>query len=316
MSSKRALVTGGAGFIGSHVVDALLDAGFGVTVVDNLSSGRRTNLPAAAGLRVADVRDRALREVFQAEKPDVVFHLAAQVSVGASVASPVEDAETNIIGLVNVVEAAIRAGARRVVFSSSAAVYGEPETLPLTETAVTRPESPYGLSKLTGERYLELLGRRHGLEYVILRYANVYGPRQSAEGEAGVIAIFASGLAQGRPVAIFGDGRQTRDFIFVRDVAAATVLAGISPDAVGRVINVSSGVRADILSVYRVIAELSGGPTNPVFGPDRPGDVRDSLLDNSRARAFLGWTPEIALNAGLRETVEFLQRTPWDTGNA
>lgn len=307
MFSGRAIVTGGAGFIGSHLVDILLARGFAVTVVDNLSSGRRENVSGAAHFHFMDVTGEGLADLFREIRPTVVFHLAAQVSVAASMASPGADAQTNIIGLINVVEAAAKAGAKRVVFSSSAAVYGDPERLPLDETARTAPTSPYGLSKLTAEHYLGLLAPSRGLEYAILRYGNVYGPRQSADGEAGVIAIFASCLVGGKATTIFGDGRQTRDFIYVEDVARATFLAGVKDDVSGQVLNISSGVQADILSVYRNIARSCGMDHEPAFGPARPGDIRDSLLDNAKARALLGWTPETALDAGLLKTVRFFR---------
>jgi UDP-glucose 4-epimerase len=290
----RALVTGGAGFIGSHVVDALLARGDAVSVVDDLSSGRRENVPDGVPLHVADIAEIA--EVMQGERPEVVFHLAAQVDVRKSVADPAHDARVNVAATASVLEAARAAGARRVLLASTGgALYGESAPLPTPEDAPLEPFSPYGASKAAAETYLALYTRLHGLSTMALRFGNVYGPRQDPHGEAGVIAIFAGAAAEGRSVTIYGDGSQTRDYVYVGDVVSG-FLAAAGADATGPV-NIGTGVETAVLE----LAEAVG--VEPRFAPARKGEVARSCLDVSRAAEVLGWRAEVPLSEGLERTL-------------
>ncbi|MFL5915875.1 MAG: NAD-dependent epimerase/dehydratase family protein [Gaiellaceae bacterium] len=299
----RAMVTGGAGFIGSHLVDALLARGDEVHVVDNLATGSRENLASAATLHELDIRDEALEELAARMGPQVVFHLAAQADVGTSVERPAFDAEVNVIGTVRVLEAARAAGARVVFTSSGGAIYGECER-PAREDDDLQPLSPYGASKLAGEEYLATWNRLHGAGHVACRLANVYGPRQLASLEGGVVAIFLDRLRDGQETVIFGDGEQTRDFVYVGDVVAALLAAAAAP--VGGVYNFGSGVATSIREVHQRCAEAAGAEQEPRFDAARPGDLRQSVIDPSRAARELGWDPEKTLAAGLAET--------WDAG--
>jgi UDP-glucose 4-epimerase len=306
----RALVTGGAGFIGSNLVDALLARGDEVTVVDDLSTGRRENLEpglaAGAALVEADIRDReALEGIAGERRPEVVFHLAAQIDVRKSIADPAFDASINVGGTANVLEAARAAGARRLVFSSTGgAIYGEGEgqELPLAEDAPLAPEAPYGQSKYAGEGYLSLYERLYGLSGVPLRLGNVYGPRQDPLGEAGVVAIFCGRLREGERPTVFGDGRQTRDYIYVGDVVGA-MLAAAESTATGP-FNVGTGVETDVLELVRALGELGGAEDfEPEFAPPRAGEVQRISIDPARARHELGWEAKTGLDEGLRLTL-------------
>ena len=303
-----ALVTGGAGFIGSNLVDALLAQGERVVVVDNLSTGRRENLDGAlaagAALHELDVTDAAaLRALMEAERPQVVFHLAAQIDVRRSVEDPVADARVNVEGTINVLAAAHAAGVRRVVYSATGgAVYGEAEQVPTPEQAPERPLAPYGQSKLAGEGYCALFARLHGLSTITLRYANVYGPRQDPLGEGGVIAIFCGCLAEGRTPTIFGDGEQTRDFVYVGDVVAANLAAAAS--TLTGSYNVGTGVETSVLALVETLDALElGPPLAPCHADERAGEVRRSCLDATRLREALGWSAATSLADGLRQTV-------------
>jgi UDP-glucose 4-epimerase len=299
----RCLVTGGAGFIGSHLVDALLARGETVAVLDDMSHGRRENLTGAlergAELHAVDVRDgRAVETVFARAQPEVVFHLAAQVDVRLSVESPAEDAMTNIHGTIAVLEAARRTGVRRLVNSSTGgALYTDPAVLPASEGCQPQPVSPYGQSKYAAEGYCELYGRLHGLSVVSLRYSNVYGPRQDSSGEGGVVAIFCRALAEGEPPTVFGDGHQTRDWVEVGDVVLANLMAAES--SLTGAIHIASGRETSVLELIRTLGELAPGLGQPMFAPERPGEVRRSVLDPTRAREALGWRPEVELRDGL-----------------
>jgi UDP-glucose 4-epimerase len=306
----RALVTGGAGFIGSNLVDALLARGEEVTVVDDLSTGRRQNLEPAlaegAELVELDIRDGGrLAEAVAAARPEVVFHLAAQIDVRKSLADPAFDASINVGGTANVLEAARAAEVRRVVFSSTGgAIYGEGEgqSLPLAEGAPIAPLSAYGQSKFCGEGYLALYRRLYGLSTVSLRLGNVYGPRQDPLGEAGVIAIFCGRLRAGERPTVFGDGRQTRDYIYVGDVVSAA-LAAAESDADGA-FNVGTGVETDVLELAARLAELERAEGfEPEFEPARPGEVQRISIDPSRAQGELGWRAEVDVAEGLRRTL-------------
>ena len=306
------LVTGGAGFIGSNLVDALLARGDAVTIVDDLSTGRRGNLEGAlaggARLVEVDVRDRAALESLAAEvAPEAVFHLAAQIDVRKSVADPAFDASINVGGTANVLEAARVAGTRRFVFvSTGGAIYGEGEgqELPLPESAPIAPMSPYGQSKHAAEGYLALFERLYGLSGVSLRLGNVYGPRQDPLGEAGVIAIFCGRLEEGGRPTVFGDGTQTRDYIYVGDVVAA-MLAAAESEATGP-INVGTGIETDVLELATRLGELGDGDFAPEFAPPREGEVQRISIDPARAAAELGWRAEMGLAEGLRITLDSL----------
>jgi UDP-glucose 4-epimerase len=295
----RAIVTGGAGFIGSHVVDALLARGDEVDVVDNLGTGSRENLATAAELHELDIRDDALERLVGRLRPDVVFHLAAQADVGTSVERPTFDADVNVVGTVRVLEAARAAGARVVFTSSGGAIYGECER-PATEEDEPEPLSPYAASKLAGEEYLATWNRLHGTAHVTCRLANVYGPRQIPALEGGVVAIFLDRLRDGQETQIFGDGNQTRDFVYVGDVVRA-LLAAASAPARG-VFNVGTGVATTIRELHRLCAETAGVEREPSFAPERPGDLRDSVIDSSRAARELDWRAGTVLADGLAET--------------
>ena len=305
----RAIVTGGAGFIGSNLVDALLARGDGVLVVDDLSTGKEANLAAAlaggADLRVLDIRDgAALTTLVGAIAPEVIFHLAAQIDVRKSVADPAWDAGINVQGTINVLEAARAHGVARVVNSSTGgAIYGDAELIPSPETTTPLPEAAYGQSKLSAEGYLGLYERLYELSSVTLRYGNVYGPRQDPLGEAGVIAIFCGCVENGSQPTIFGDGRQTRDYVYVGDVVTANLAAAGAE--VGGPINVGTGRETSVLEIVDHLAAIAGARDfTPIFQPARLGELARSCLDIRRAREMLGWAPEIELHEGLRMTLE------------
>ncbi|MHB1043966.1 MAG: NAD-dependent epimerase/dehydratase family protein [Eubacteriales bacterium] len=302
----RALVTGGAGFIGSHIIDALVEAGAHVAALDDLSTGRAENVRPGVLLYRMSVRDEGLDGVIASEKPDVVYHQAARVSVPASIRDPLADAGTNLLGTLNLIEACLRSGAPKIVFASSAAVYGRPAYLPLDEKHPALPLAPYGASKLAAEMYLDMYARARGLSYTVLRYANVYGPRQDALGEGGVAAVFADKLRRGERPVIFGDGGQTRDFVHVRDVAAANMLA--AERGGGQVFNVGTGAGVTVNALWEEFRRTAGKIPfykfnhhcpEPVYAPPRPGDIRHSCLLPDKARQALGWQPKVALAEGL-----------------
>ncbi len=295
----RTLVTGGAGFIGSHVVDALLARGDEVHVVDNLATGSRGNLAEGVELHELDIRDPAIETLGAELRPEVVFHLAAQADVGTSVERPAFDAEVNVVGTVHVLEAARAAGARVVFTSSGGTIYGECNE-PATEEHAQVPISPYGVSKLAGEEYIAGWNRLYGTSHVVLRLANVYGPRQLPALEGGVIAIFLDRLARGETCEIFGDGSVVRDYVHVSDVAAAFLRAGETGTGT---YNVGTGVETTVLELYRLCAAAAGVDRDPNFGPPRPGDLLRSVIDASRAERELGWRVETPLEAGLAQTL-------------
>jgi UDP-glucose 4-epimerase len=301
------LVTGGAGFIGSHIVEAYLAEGHRVTVVDNLSTGRKGNVNPAAEFHNVDIRDAdALGKVMSHGNFDVVNHHAAQMDIRRSVADPVYDASVNIIGMLTLMELGMRSGIRRVVFASSGgAVYGEQEMFPAPETHPTRPISPYGVAKLATEQYLFYYAQVHGIAPVALRYANVYGPRQNPEGEAGVVAIFATKMLQGREPVVNGDGKQTRDYVFVGDVVKANVLALRAEGC--RVYNVGTGIETDVNSIFRTIKAATTSNCEEIHGAAKKGEQTRSVLDCRRIASELGWSPTVTLQDGLRKTVEFFR---------
>ena len=293
----RAIVTGGAGFIGSHVVDALLERGDEVHVLDDLSTGKRERVAEGARLHVADIR--APDEVFDAVRPDVVLHLAAQADVRTSVERPDYDADVNILGTLRVVEAARRHSARIVFSSTGGAIYGECDR-PASETAERRPLAPYGTSKLCGEEYLATWNRLYGTSHVSLRLGNVYGPRQEPHGEAGVVAIFMGLLNEGGTPRIYGDGRQTRDYVYVLDVVRA-MLAALGRDE-GGVFNIGTGAETSVLELYEAVKRVTGSAREAELAPARIGELQRSVLDVSLAEHELGWRPQHSLEDGLAKT--------------
>ena len=302
----RIMITGGAGFIGSHLAEAFLAAGHAVAVLDNLVAGKRENLARTqVPLFQVDVRDRAaVAEAFAAFRPDVVSHHAAQMAVKASGEDPVYDAHVNVMGLLHVAEAALAVGAKKFVFASSGGtVYGECPVLPSPEDAPTVPLAPYGLSKLAGERYLAYYRAARGLSTTVLRYGNVYGPRQDPHGEAGVVAIFAQKLLSGGRPTIHGDGVQRKDYVHVRDVVRANLLALEAGD--GGTYNIGSGIATSVNELHAIMARAAGSSLPPLHGPQRPGDVRTSWLDIGRAAAELGWRPELDLAEGMHDTLAY-----------
>jgi UDP-glucose 4-epimerase len=307
----RALVTGGAGFIGSNLVDGLLARGDEVTVIDDLSTGRRENLDAALGagarLLEADIRDsNAVGELVRDAEPEVVFHLAAQIDVRRSVADPGFDAQVNVGGTIDMLEAARAAGVRRFVNTSSGgAIYGETRIRPAPEDHPVEPAAPYGQSKHGAEGYAELFNRLYGLSTISLRYGNVYGPRQDPLGEAGVIAIFCGKVVEGGRPTVFGDGTQTRDYIHVDDVVDANLKAA-EASATGP-FNVGLAIETSVLELVAVFARLAGRPFEPEFEPERPGEILHSALDITRAREELGWEPRVGLEEGLERTLAWVR---------
>jgi UDP-glucose 4-epimerase len=296
------LVTGGAGFIGSHVTDVFLDAGHEVWALDDLSSGRRENLHPEVRLVVADIRSPDAARMVEAERFDVMCHLAAQMDVRRSVTDPRFDADVNVAGFLNLLEAARKSGVRKVVFSSTGgAIYGEQDVYPAPETHPTRPVSPYGVSKASGELYLGYYRAQYGLRSTALRYANVYGPRQNPHGEAGVVAVFSERLLRGDGCTVNGTGEQTRDFVFGPDVARANLLAATG-DVEGPV-NVGTGIETDVNRLYALLARAAGVERPAQHAPAKPGEQLRSSVDPSRAAKVLGWRPTVVLEEGLRRTV-------------
>lgn len=302
----KVLVTGGAGFIGSHVCDEFLRAGHEVIALDNLSSGKRENLDPRVRLVELDIRSPEAAALIKSERPQVLCHLAAQMDVRRSVEDPRFDADANILGFLNLLEAARVSDVKKVIFSSTGgAIYGEQDVFPAPEGHPTRPVSPYGVSKAAGELYLGYYRAQYGLPYVALRYANVYGPRQNPHGEAGVVAIFSQRLVAGRECTIFGDGGQTRDFVFGPDVARANLLAA-QKDYVGP-LNIGTGVETDLNRLYALLAEAAGSNLKATYAPGKPGEQRRSCIDAGLARKVLGWEPSVQIAEGLRKTVEFFR---------
>jgi UDP-glucose 4-epimerase len=299
----KILVTGGAGFIASHLVDALVDRGDEVLVIDDLSTGDRGNLNTQARFFELDIRDLATAELIRAEKPRAISHHAAQMSVSRSVAEPVFDADVNVMGSLNIALAAIDTGSRVVFASTGGALYGDADVIPTPESAPAWPVSPYGISKLSFEHYLFGFHHTRGLSYTALRYANVYGPRQNPHGEAGVVAIFCEGLLGKRPFKIHGSGADTRDYVYVDDVVRANLLALDSN--ICDHYNVGTGRQADTNTIYRLIVEGMAKPLVVEHGPDRPGDLKASALDSSKIGRDLGWKPEVSLEDGVGRTVDW-----------
>jgi UDP-glucose 4-epimerase len=311
---ERVLVTGGAGFIGSHVVDRYLAEGCEVTVLDDLSTGRRERIPGGARFVELALDDVRVDSVFAEGRFDTVNHHAAQIDVRRSVEDPLFDARTNVLGLLNLLERARLHGVRRVVYvSSGGVVYGEPDMIPTPESYAKLPLSPYGVGKLAGEHYLEYYAAVHGLDSVALRYSNVYGPRQDPHGEAGVVAIFGLRILAGEPITIFGDGEQERDYVFVGDVVEANWLASVVEPRTGhgldaRAWNIGTGRGTSVNELADRLMKIAGREVERRPAPERPGELRRSALDCSRAAAELGWSPRTGLDEGLARTLEHLKK--------
>lgn len=311
--SGRVLVTGGAGFIGSHLAAEYQRAGWDVTVLDNLSRGRESNVPRGIPLVKADVGSPEGRRAVAEGRFDVMNLQAAQIDVRVSVQQPDLDAQTNLMGLLNMLEGAAAGKVRRVVFASSGGVvYGDPDVLPTPETAAKMPISPYGVSKLSGEHYLRALASLRGFECVAMRYANVFGPRQDPKSEAGVVAIFISYLLEGKSLTIFGDGKQTRDYVFVKDVARANVAASSAklPPVIAHddiAFNVATGTQTSVLELATAVGDVMNLKPKVDLAPARAGELQKSSLDISRAGSVLGWAPQVSFHEGLRETVEWFR---------
>jgi UDP-glucose 4-epimerase len=302
----RILVTGGAGFIGSNVADAYVEAGHEVAVLDDLSGGKRENLNPKARFYHLDVRAAEVERVFAEFRPEILNHHAAQMDVRKSVADPIFDAQVNVVGLLNLLETGRRHGLKRTIFASSGGtVYGEQEQFPAAEDHPNYPVSPYGITKLASEKYLHFYQVQYGLTYVAFRYGNVYGPRQNPHGEAGVIAIFAEKFLRGEQPSITGDGRQTRDYVYIGDVTEANLAAAAS-DYSGP-LNIGMGREVDVVTLFHVLREACGSRVPDKHVPARPGEQRRSSVDPSRAAEVLGWRPKTSLEEGIRRTVEYFR---------
>jgi UDP-glucose 4-epimerase len=310
--TMKILVTGGAGFIGSHVVDLFIEAGHDVVVVDNLSTGRLSNLNPKAKFYQVDIRSPELEQVFEAEHPEVVDHHAAQMDVRRSVADPLYDADINIMGALRVLTLAMKYGVRKFIhISSGGAVYGEPVYVPCDEKHPVTPLCPYGATKYMLELYLYMFKQTHGLDYTIIRYPNVYGPRQDPGGEAGVVAIFTGNMLKGKPVTIYGTGEQVRDYVFVKDCARVNLM--VLNQGSGNVYNLGYGVGTTVNQVFQGLKEATQYPLDPIYGPARAGETWQIFLDASHAKQDLGWEPTVPLAEGLKQTVEYFREVELHT---
>ncbi len=304
----RIIVTGGAGFIGSHIAEAYCAAGHEVIVLDSLwahGGGRRDNVPAGASFIHLDIRDQGLERIFREFSPEVVSHHAAQHSVAISARDPRLDADVNVLGLINVLDTAVKAGVRKVVFASSGATFGEPERLPITEATPQLPESPYAITKMIAEHYLRFYKAQHGLDFTSLRYGNVYGPRQDPSGEAGVIAIFIGRFLAEQGVKIFWDGEQTRDYVYAGDIAALNVIA--LDRGSGKCYGIGTNTKTSVNKIYRTLVEVTGFAAPMEYLPKRAGDVRDAQIDSALAKKELGWEPKTTLLEGMKATVAYFR---------
>jgi len=302
----KVLITGGAGFIGSNVADGLIAEGYEVVIVDDLSNGREENIPGKVKFYKTDVRDKELEDIFKAQRPDMVIHNAAQLSVRVSVEEPLLDADINIIGGLNLINICKKYEVKKIIFASSGGtVYGDQKVFPADESHPLAPISPYGVAKLTTEHYLYYYLRIYGLEYIALRYANIYGPRQDPHGEAGVVAIFSNMMLAGEIPLINGDGLQTRDYVYIGDVVRVNIDA-IKSDFVGPV-NIGTGIETDVMTLFNILKNASGRDIEEKHGPAMAGEQMRSVLDNSLAGKILGWKPEVSIEDGLKLTYKWFE---------
>lgn len=303
---KNILITGGAGFIGSNLADKLIELGHNVTIVDNLATGSKENINKKAKFYRLDIKDKKIEKVFKKEKPEIVFHYAAQISVRDSVKDPILDAKTNILGGLNILEACKKYNVKKIIFSSSGgSIYGETNVFPTSEENKEVPLSPYAIAKLSFEKYLYYYYKYFGLSYIALRFANIYGPRQNPKGEAGVVSIFADKMIAGQPIAINGDGKQTRDFVFVDDIVEASILA-INSNEVG-VFNLGTGVETDINTIFYKLKELLNYNYPEAHAETPSGESRRSCLDATKAKEVLGWTPKYDFQKGIEKTINWIK---------
>lgn len=299
----KVIITGGAGFIGSNIADLLIDKGFQVVIIDNLSHGKEENINPKAKFYNCDIRNSEILEIFQREKPQVLIHEAAQISVPNSIDDPINDASINITGSLNLLEACRKTGVKKVIYPASAAIFGEPEYLPIDEKHPLNMMSGYGVTKHTVEHYLRVYKSLYGINYVVLRYSNVYGPRQDSSGEGGVVAIFSEKLIKGEIPYIYGDGEQIRDFVYVKDVAKANFMAITSGD--NEIFNVSTNHKVSVNDLLNVVNSVLGKKIKAVYTDERPGDIRNSYMSYDKIKNTLGWTPDYNLQSGIAETIEY-----------
>lgn len=304
---SKIIVTGGAGFIGSHIADKYIDEGHEVTVIDNLSTGRKKNINPKAKFYHADIRDRGIEDIFKKDRPEIINHHAAQMDVRKSTENPYFDADVNILGTIGLLEKSVKYGVKKFIFASSGgAIYGEQNVFPASEDHQTFPLSPYGVSKLAGEKYIYYYSTNFGLEYISLRYSNVYGPRQNPEGEAGVIAIFIGKLLRGEQPVVNGDGEQTRDYVYVGDVVDANLRVTMKNVKGG--FNIGTEIETSVNTVLSKLIGITGSDLKGVHGPPKKGEQRRSVLECSKAKEMFGWRPEVTLEEGLRRTVDYFRK--------
>jgi UDP-glucose 4-epimerase len=300
---KKILITGGAGFIGSHLVDKLINENYKVIIVDNLSTGKKENINLKAKFYKLDILNPKIFEVFKKEKPEIVFHLAAQVNVRKSVEDPINDAKINILASLNILEACRKFNVKKIIFSSSGgAIYGETKIIPTPENYLPNPESPYGIAKLIVEKYLDFYKKVYGLDYIVLRFANVYGPRQDPKGEAGVVSIFIEKIFKGERPVIFGSGKQTRDFIYVDDIVSA-LIKSISYKGKETIFNVGTGIETSVNQLFKLISKILGAKTKPIYASPKPGELKRNCLNISKIKKELKWQPKYNLEKGFKETI-------------
>jgi UDP-glucose 4-epimerase len=304
----KILVTGGAGFIGSHLTDQLIEAGNEVVVIDNLSTGQENNLNPSARFYKLDIRDPKISDVFKDERPEMVFHYAAQIDIRKSTEDPIKSADINILGTLNILENCKKFGTKKIIFASSGgAIYGDAEIIPTPENYLPFPVSPYGIEKLIAEHYLDFYKRSYGLDYLILRYANVYGPRQNPKGEAGVVAIFADKLLNNQIPVINGNGAQTRDYVFVNDVVDAAMLALKTVKSRKPIFNIGTGIETSVNNLYKIMTKTVGKNISANYGSAKTGEQARSCLDSSKIRKELNWQPKYKIGEGIKITTDWFK---------